>query len=194
MLWVTRRTDRVIRSSTSTCYHITTPAANLFQLWSKPTKVTGRFSVVREITESLPGHIVGLASMASFFTIGETSDYAATKAGVLAFHEGLSQELKHRYKAPNVHSTVVHPSWARTAIVGTKFPEDRLGKLMEPNVVSDAILKQIFSARGGQIILPPNLYFVSMLRAFPNWVQELIRDDKGKLCNEEVTMEVASSS
>ena len=137
------------------------------------------------------GHVVGLASLASFFTIGEVTDYAATKSAVLAFHEGLSQELKHRYKAPNVHSTTIHPSFARTAIVGTKFPENRLGKLMEPNVVSDAVLKQIFSARGGQIILPERLYFVSMLRAFPNWVQELLRDDKGKLCNEEVTMERA---
>lgn len=137
------------------------------------------------------GHIIGLASLASFFTIGEVTDYAATKSAVLAFHEGLSQELKHRYKAPNVHSTTVHPSFARTAIVGTKFPENRLGKLMEPNVVSDAVLNQIFSARGGQIILPERLYFISMLRAFPNWVQELLRDDKGKLCNEEVTMERA---
>jgi all-trans-retinol dehydrogenase (NAD+) len=34
------------------------------------------------------GHIIGIASMASFVAPPGIVDYAATKAGVLAFHEG----------------------------------------------------------------------------------------------------------
>lgn len=36
------------------------------------------------------GHIIGLASMASFVAPPAIIDYAATKAAVLAFHEGKS--------------------------------------------------------------------------------------------------------
>ena len=93
------------------------------------------------------GHVVTLASLASFFTFGPTTDYACSKAAVLAFHEGsaqsslligdasdfglgLQQELKHRYDAPNVHCTSIHPNWARTPIVGKNFDEKRMGKLL----------------------------------------------------------------
>jgi short-subunit dehydrogenase len=53
------------------------------------------------------GHIVSLASMASFSTKGTNVDYAATKAGVLVLHEGLAQELQFVYNAPNVRTTYV---------------------------------------------------------------------------------------
>lgn len=48
------------------------------------------------------GHIVNIASMASFTVQATNVDYACTKAAVLAFHEGLQQELRHLYKAPAV--------------------------------------------------------------------------------------------
>ena len=39
------------------------------------------------------GHLVNIASMASFISIAKTADYAATKAGLLAYHEGMSKLL-----------------------------------------------------------------------------------------------------
>jgi short-subunit dehydrogenase len=51
------------------------------------------------------GHIVNIASLASFSTQASNVDYAASKAGVLAFHEGIQQELKHTYKARAVRAT-----------------------------------------------------------------------------------------
>lgn len=51
------------------------------------------------------GHIVTIASMASFMCQASNVDYASTKAGVLAFHEGIGQELRHRYNAPAVRTT-----------------------------------------------------------------------------------------
>ena len=51
------------------------------------------------------GHIVTVASMASFATIAGNASYSATKVGVLAFHEGLASELKSRYGASKVRTT-----------------------------------------------------------------------------------------
>jgi len=51
------------------------------------------------------GHIVTMASMASFMVHAQNVDYACTKASCLAFHEGLTQELKSRYNANKVRTT-----------------------------------------------------------------------------------------
>jgi all-trans-retinol dehydrogenase (NAD+) len=61
------------------------------------------FHTVREFLPSMvkqnKGHVVTVASMASLVTIASNVDYSCTKAAVLAFHEGLRQELDHRYNA-----------------------------------------------------------------------------------------------
>lgn len=53
------------------------------------------------------GHVLTIASMASFVTLGDMVDYACSKASALAFQEGLRQELKYWYKAPNVRTRLV---------------------------------------------------------------------------------------
>lgn len=47
--------------------------------------------------------------------------------------------------------------------------------VLKPEVVSAAVVKQILSQRSGQIILPGYYYPVSMVRAFPLWLQEQVR-------------------
>jgi len=51
------------------------------------------------------GHIVTIASMASFVVHARNVDYCCTKASCVAFHEGLASELKHVYDAPNVKTS-----------------------------------------------------------------------------------------
>lgn len=51
------------------------------------------------------GHVVTVASMASFVAMPSSASYAASKAGVLAFHEALAGELAWRYRAPKVRLT-----------------------------------------------------------------------------------------
>lgn len=58
-----------------------------------------------DMVKSNHGHVVSLASMASFSTQATNVDYAGTKAAVLALHEGLGQELKFVYNAPKVRTT-----------------------------------------------------------------------------------------
>jgi short-subunit dehydrogenase len=67
------------------------------------------FWMVREFLPAMiqknHGHVVTIASMASFIIHAGNVDYSCTKASALAFHEGLAVELRSRYKAPNVRTT-----------------------------------------------------------------------------------------
>lgn len=53
------------------------------------------------------GHIITVASIASFTAVGELASYASSKAAALAFHESLTQELRHWYKAKKVRTRSV---------------------------------------------------------------------------------------
>ncbi|KAL2871278.1 hydroxysteroid 17-beta dehydrogenase 11 [Aspergillus lucknowensis] len=107
------------------------------------------------------GHIVTIASMASFVSLGEMVDYSCSKASALAFHEGLSQELSMWYNAPSVRTSIIHPSWVRTPMINTltsagdKFTQP----ILTPVEVADAI------------ILPSYQLPMSFLRALPLWIQ-----------------------
>ncbi|KEF51783.1 uncharacterized protein A1O9_12120 [Exophiala aquamarina CBS 119918] len=63
-----------------------------------PFRVTKEF--LPDMVEKNHGHVVNVASMASFLAIAGNASYAATKVGLLAFHESLASELKSRYGAP----------------------------------------------------------------------------------------------
>ncbi|EEU35690.1 uncharacterized protein NECHADRAFT_54364 [Fusarium vanettenii 77-13-4] len=125
------------------------------------------------------GHVVTVASMSSFISLPTAVDYAASKAGALAFHEGLASEIKHLYKAPGVLTTVAHPMWVDTNM--TKDRQEAIerssgNKMMKPEEVAQVVTDQIFSRHGAQLIIPPNVTWLSAVKGFPNWLQELIRD------------------
>jgi all-trans-retinol dehydrogenase (NAD+) len=150
---------------------------NLLALWS-----TARNFLPHMILRN-KGHVVTIASLASFVALPTAADYSATKAGALAFHESLTCEIKHLYKAPGIITTVVHPSWVRTDM--TKEHTDRIergqGKItLTPDDIASRVLKQIFGRRGGQLIIPSQMSSVSGIRGLPNWVQELVRDGIGR--------------
>ncbi|CAK7201585.1 hypothetical protein SEUCBS139899_004292 [Sporothrix eucalyptigena] len=128
------------------------------------------------------GHVVNMASMASFVTIAGNVDYSCTKAGLLAFHEGLTQELKHRYNAPEVRTTVVHPHFVRTPLIGEAAADTDannrrrfLGDLLDARYVASTVVQQVLDGRSGQLFFPPKLAIASLVRAFPTWLQERIR-------------------
>ncbi|OQE87899.1 hypothetical protein PENNAL_c0018G03665 [Penicillium nalgiovense] len=111
------------------------------------------------------GHVLTVASMASFVTPGEMVDYACAKSGALAFQEGLRQELKYWYKAPNT-----------PMIKGfTKYQADFGQPLLDPKDVSQAVVEHIVTRKSGQIIVPRHLSVAGSLRALPLWLQEVIR-------------------
>lgn len=71
--------------------------------------VLSQFYIIKEFLPAMirkdQGHIITMASIASFVAVGEMVDYCCSKASTLAFHEGLTQELRHFYAAPNVLTT-----------------------------------------------------------------------------------------
>ncbi|KAJ3548116.1 hypothetical protein NM208_g1148 [Fusarium decemcellulare] len=128
------------------------------------------------------GHVVTVASIASFVALPTGADYAATKAGALSFHESLACELKHFYKSPNVLTTVVHPNFVRTPLVEDFV--DRLEgsgvRLLTSDQIASEVVAQIKSRRGGQLIIPRSASGISGIRGWPTWLQELLRDSIGK--------------
>jgi all-trans-retinol dehydrogenase (NAD+) len=123
------------------------------------------------------GHIITVASTASFSGIGLMVDYCSTKAGVLSFHEGLNQELKHCYNAPSILTTSIHPNWVRTPLIAPFENAIRAAgsPVLETEDVADAIMAQIVRCEGAQVFLPNSAAKSSWLRAVPNWVQESAR-------------------
>lgn len=71
--------------------------------------VLAHFKLVQELLPAMieknHGHIVTVASMASFYTQAQNVSYACTKSAAMAFHEGLGQELRTRYGAKKVRTT-----------------------------------------------------------------------------------------
>lgn len=82
------------------------PEAKIRQTFEVNT--ISHFLMVREFLPAMVranhGHVVTIASMASFVGLGEMADYCCSKASALAFHESLRQELKSWYNAPNVRT------------------------------------------------------------------------------------------
>lgn len=123
------------------------------------------------------GHVVTVASMASFVGLGEMADYCGSKASALAFHESLRQELRSWYNAPGVRTSIIHPMWVRTPMIQllTDHESHFHQPIMTVQVVSDAICKQILTQNSGQVILPASQSAASLVRAMPTWMQEGVR-------------------
>ncbi|KAH6998081.1 hypothetical protein BKA56DRAFT_664708 [Ilyonectria sp. MPI-CAGE-AT-0026] len=122
------------------------------------------------------GMIVTVSSYAAWLTIPNMVDYGASKAGALAFHEGLSAELTTRYKAPKVRTVVVHPGHTRTALfAGYDQQTGFLMPQLEPESVADAVVKQVLSGRSGQVVLPGTGTILTALRAMPDWYSIRLR-------------------
>ena len=123
------------------------------------------------------GHVVTLASMASFVTIAGNVDYSCSKAAALAFHEGLVQELRHRYKAPKVRASIIHPFWARTPL--TDGLRKRRGfastRTLDPECIADAVVERVMSGRSGSVVLPRYMAITRSMRGWPAWAQDLVR-------------------
>ncbi|KAF3809973.1 Dehydrogenase RED2 [Colletotrichum gloeosporioides] len=149
---------------------------NLLSLWSTAKEF------IPDMIMKNKGHIVTVASMASYSALPTAVDYSATKAGALAFSEGLSCEIKHVYKASGILTTVVHPMWVKTNMTAAHAErvEQSYGRMMEPEDVAKRVTGQIFSCRGGQLIIPDQWSWASGNRGLPSWVQEIMRDAVGR--------------
>lgn len=79
-------------------------------------------------------------------------------------------------------SSIIHPFWVRTPMIDVilKAGKHWTKPVMGPEEVSSAVIKQLVSGNGGQVILPSSLGLASLVRGLPSWIQEWIRDDTSK--------------
>lgn len=121
------------------------------------------------------GHIVTIASVASFVSPPGLVPYANTKVAALGFHEGLQHEARIFHDAPEIKFTVVHPTFAATPMAAPfmKDLEQARAKVIKPEMVSNAVVKQVLSCRGKQLIVAPGTSGVVYLRSLPYWLSNL---------------------
>ncbi|TVY15927.1 Dehydrogenase RED2 [Lachnellula arida] len=137
-----------------------------------------------EMIERDHGHVVTIASMSSFIVPAQLVDYACTKTAAVAFNEGLASELRSRSKALNVKTTIVHPTWIRTPLIEplTSHPKFK-DKVLEPEEVSGAVVKQVLSGKSAQIILPESMARLRGIRGWPTWLQAIVWKSQGETLN-----------
>lgn len=132
------------------------------------------YNTVKEFLPSMinknHGMIVTVASYAAWLAVPSMVDYAMSKAAANAFHEGLSAELKTRYDAPRVRTIVVNQGYTKTPLFdGYTNDSPFLVPTLEPESVADAICRQIFTGRSGQVIAPTFGKFLQLMQALPHW-------------------------
>ncbi|CAJ2501747.1 Uu.00g046000.m01.CDS01 [Anthostomella pinea] len=117
------------------------------------------------------GMVVTVTSYAAWLSAPNMVDYSASKAASLAFHDGLSAELKTRYNAPKVRTIIVNQGYTKTKLfTGYDNPAPPfIVPNLEPESVADAICKQIFSGKSGQVITPLFGHFLQCLQGLPHW-------------------------
>lgn len=127
---------------------------------------------------SKKGHVVSIASMASFFTTVGIVDYSCSKAAVMSFNEGLATELRCVHRCPEIKTSIVHPFFADTPMIAQgKAQLEKMGaKILDPQDVSDAVVEQILNVRSGHILLANGMgATMRAFRGLPFWAQELFK-------------------
>lgn len=137
---------------------------------------------VPHMIEVNKGHIVTVASLASFVALTKGADYSCTKASALSFHESLNAELRNGSKAPDVLTTVIHPNFVRTPLVAAFAKELEKGgvSLLTSDSVARQITDQVFACKGAQVVCPPRMGFVTAFRSMPAWLQFFVRNTAAK--------------
>ncbi|KAL9093506.1 MAG: hypothetical protein Q9165_003901 [Trypethelium subeluteriae] len=124
--------------------------------------------------QSNHGMVVTIASTAAYLTAPHMVDYAASKAGALAFHEGLAAELYSVYRAPRVRTVLVAQGYTKTKLFEGFDPGDGfVTYALEPETVAEAVVRKVLSGKGGYVWLPEQSakLFCVPVRGWPVWMQ-----------------------
>jgi short-subunit dehydrogenase len=141
------------------------------------------------------GMVVTVASVASWITVPNMVDYAASKAAAHSFHEGLTAELATRYNAPRVRTVLVNQGYTTTPLFeGYHNDSPFLMPALEPATVAEAIVRQVLRGESGQLVLPAFGNTLTVLSGMPLWYQfrlraknqRIMRDFRGRKVVEDV--------
>ncbi|KAF2036262.1 NAD(P)-binding protein [Setomelanomma holmii] len=143
--------------------------------------LTSHFVLIREFLPGMlrqkKGHIVTIASMASFVAAPGLLDYCCSKVGALYISEGIRAECMTRYEGgEGICTTSVHPSWHQTGILkGSEATLAKAGIVPDPpSNVSDLVVKQVLAGKSGRLCVPKSEEDKMGLRAWPRWAQDIL--------------------
>ncbi|MCJ1399234.1 hypothetical protein MMC11_002436 [Xylographa trunciseda] len=156
---------------------ISLPDALLTRVYNINT--LSHFRLVREFLPAIAaanhGAVVTVASLAGFISPPGLVDYASTKASAIAFHKGLTAELKNRYAAPRVRTICVCPSFTRTKLSEGFQNGNWLNPLLEVETVAEAAFERVVKGQSGFVVLPKTAGFFAMTVVnWPSWMQGLL--------------------
>ncbi|SCZ94075.1 BZ3500_MvSof-1268-A1-R1_Chr6-1g08404 [Microbotryum saponariae] len=138
--------------------------------------VLGCHNILREFLPHIikvnHGHIMTTASSASYAAIPQLSEYACSKAAALALHEVLTGELKHRYNAPRVRTSVICPTKVSTQMGDAMKEQDN--QFMTPTLSATWLAHKMVSILESGLsdhLVTPGFARVLLpsLRSLPEW-------------------------
>lgn len=122
------------------------------------------------------GHIMTVASSASFMSLPQMSAYTASKSATLAFHEVLRGELRTRYNAPRVRASIVGPTKVRTSL-GDGMEDHKMPFLhptLEAWEVARSIVSAFDSGLSHYMVLPGSMKILPAVRCMPDWGRRIV--------------------
>lgn len=126
------------------------------------------------------GHIITISSLAAFLSTPNVSDYNMSKAAITAFHETLGLELKHVHKAMRVRTSILHPSYVKTALhdnaaFGT-ISNPLLRDALDPDQVAAEIEKVVLNGESRTVMVPTTLGLIGGSRGWSEWLFRALLD------------------
>jgi all-trans-retinol dehydrogenase (NAD+) len=135
-------------------------------------------ALVPDMLKQRKGHVVSIASMASFVAAPGLIDYCISKIGALYLTEGLRAEcLAHYPNGRSICTTSIHPSWHQTGILKNAGKDllDKHGIVPDPpSRVSDVVVEQVLAGRSGRVCVPKDQERHMGVRNWPRWAQDVV--------------------
>lgn len=120
------------------------------------------------------GTIVTVSSVIGQVGAAQLSDYAASKAGLIALHKSLTAELKASH--PDIRTILVTPGQLSTPLFyGVQTPNSFLAPVVEPVEVAKEIIKAIDNGMAEHIGMPLYARYMDWYNVLPVGVQHVVR-------------------
>lgn len=109
-------------------------------------------------------------------SLPQMAEYTTSKSAALAFHEVLRGELRARYFAPRVRTSIIAPTKVRTAL-GDGMEDHKMPFFhpnLEPFELGRTIVGAIDSGLSQYLVMPGLMKLLPFIRAAPDWFRRSI--------------------
>lgn len=122
------------------------------------------------------GTIVTISSVLAHLGAANLSDYAASKAALLALHSSLRAELARNPQAQNIRTILCTPGQLSTPMFArVRTPSSFFAPVVAPVDVAKEIIKMVDRGESGEIAVPLYARWIGWLGVLPVGVQSIVR-------------------